>query len=120
MPSEELEKRLPPPFSIMIFTATRWETQDTFLIWAIQSAHWTTEHRTRLPDARRGLPLLLFLEGHSSRKRPAALQLLPAFNVIVLFLPSHCSHLLQMFYPGLTAAGKRRFSIWFQRGKWAG
>jgi hypothetical protein len=43
------------------------------------------------------MPCLLILDGHTSRQCPAALELLQLFHVIVLIMPSHTSHVLQMF-----------------------
>jgi hypothetical protein len=60
---------------------------------------------------------LSLLDGHSSRQCPAALELFRAFNIEVLVLPSHCSHILQMFDVGLAAGLKKSLTDYYKRAK---
>jgi hypothetical protein len=94
----------------IVSSPSGWETRETFFIWSVFFCHWTQEYRRRLPDWMSESPMLLILDGHSSRGCPAALQLFKKFNIEVLVLPSHTSHILQMFGVGLAANFKRVIS----------
>jgi hypothetical protein len=90
-----------------------WQTRETFFLWAVNFAHWSTFYRARLPPCLRKSGLLLILDGHSSRQCPAALELLRAFRIEVLVLPSHCSHILQMFDIGLASSMKKLLTQYY-------
>jgi hypothetical protein len=94
-----------------------WQTRETFFLWAINFAHWTTLYRAQLPPCLKASGLLLILDGHSSRQCPAALEIFRAFQIRVLVLPSHCSHILQMFDVGLAAGMKRSLSKYYKESK---
>jgi hypothetical protein len=81
-----------------------WQTRDTFLISPLNFCHWLTIYRAIFGDRlMKVMPYLLILDGHTSRQCPAALKLFRLFNVIILIMPSHISHVLRMFDIGLAA-----------------
>jgi serine/threonine protein kinase len=94
-----------------------WQTRETFFLWTVNFAHWTTFYRAQLPPSLKKSGILLILDGHSSRQCPAALELLRAFRIQVLVLPSHCSHVLQMFDVGLAAGMKKLLTKYYRRNE---
>ena len=70
--------------------------------------NWLPGHRAKLPThiaEKRGL---LIVDGHTSRENPLALELLHHAGVNVLTLPSHMTHVLQLFDVGLASPLKQR------------
>lgn len=63
-----------------------------------------------LPPEIRRKRALLIIDGAPAHSCPWALELLKAFGVIVLTLPAHSSHLLQMFDVVLAPIVKKQFS----------
>ena len=76
-------------------------TRDVFTMWTICFVNWLSKYKQSLPcDIRRGKALVI-LDGHTSRENPLALALFRKANVEVIVLPSHSTHVLQMFDVGL-------------------
>jgi hypothetical protein len=97
---------------------TGWETKDTFFLWAVCFCIWVNQFRSELPNPQlRTHPILLILDGHSSRKDLPSLQLFNAFKIIVLILPSNVTHLLQPFDIGIAAVFKKNIKIMFSQLK---
>jgi len=97
----------------------KWTTDsgDGFL-WTGNFCASTTTSRTSLEDEQiRRWELLLTLNGQTSRQCPATLQLLHPFNIQVLILPNHTSHILQMFDIVLVALLKRTLSGFLRRNQ---
>jgi hypothetical protein len=93
----------------IISSADGWKTRETFFLWRVFFCHWIQQYRRDLRDAwMRESSILLIMDGHGFRGCPAALQLLKRFNIEVLILPSHSSHVLQMFYVGLAEVFRLR------------
>ena len=91
-----------------------WQTRDTFLFWVLCFINWMSSYRIRLSSAIANQPALLIMDGHVSRECPIALMLLRYHNIQVLILPSHTSHVLQMFDVGLASPLKRKFGMTFR------
>lgn len=96
-------------------TSSGYMTKDMFLIWCFHFINWLNEYRTKLPIEIRNKPALLICDGHSSRECPLGLYCLRCNNVIVLVLPSHTSHILQMFDIVLASPLKSKFSKIFEK-----
>lgn len=92
-----------------------WETRNTFLIWTINFINYVSNYRLQLDEEIRNNEALLILDGHNSRENPLAIYLLKKFHINVLILPSHTSHLLQMYDVVLARKFKKRFSNKFSQ-----
>jgi hypothetical protein len=97
-------------------SANGWQTREMFFLWSANFCHWLTRYRECLPDhSMRRMPSLSILDGHISRQCPAALKIFQFFNVFVLILPSHTSHILQMFDSGLASPVRQALSAIYRR-----
>ena len=76
---------------------TGWMTRNLYRFYALTFVAELSIIRLRLPESLREEPVLLFVDGHSSRWDFRANLLFWLFNVDVLSFPGHTSHLLQMF-----------------------
>ena len=95
-------------------SACGWETRDTFLYWVLCFINWMSAYRLTLSAEIRNANALLIMDGHKSRENPIALALLKYHKINVLILPSHSSHVLQMFDVILASQLKRKFSKIFR------
>ena len=91
-------------------TTSGWMDRWCFLLWCINLVSWLTSYRCNLPPSLRNKSILLILDGHSSRENPIALEYLKLYNVEVLILPGHCTHVLQLFDVGLAGPLKEKFT----------
>lgn len=98
-----------------VSSSSGWQTRNTFLIWTINFINWLSSFRLKLDEEIRDNSALLILDGHNSRENPLAIYLLKLFNINVLILPSHTTHLLQMFDVVLARKFKKRFSNKFSK-----
>ena len=97
-------------------TKNGYMTKEMFLIWTFHFINWLSEFRTKIPnEAIREQNALLIMDGHNSRENPLALTLLRRARVIVLILPSHTTHVLQMFDVGLASPLKKEFTTRFRK-----
>lgn len=90
-------------------------TRDLFLIWSLHFINYICIYRDKLLLTCQNSPVLLILDGHTSRENPLALDLLRRFNISVLIIPSHTSHILQMFDVVLGYPLKSTFSDKFEK-----
>ena len=90
-------------------SANGWMTKYLFLDYVINFCHWLTFYRLQLPRDLRAKTAILVLDGHATRLNPAALEYLKRFNVKVVTLPSHSTHILQPFDVGVAGAFKAQF-----------
>ena len=90
-----------------------WMDTHLFLTWAINFVNWLTHYRNTLSPNIAAKPALLVLDGHPSRECPAALSLFAWANIKCVILPSHCTHVLQVFDVSLASPLKRRFTNLF-------
>lgn len=90
-------------------TVNGYMTRDLFLYWSILFINWLSKLRILLPSELRGKKALLIMDGHCSRECPLALFLFRKAFIDVVILPSHTTHVLQMFDVGLAGPLKTEF-----------
>ena len=90
-------------------TKSGYMTRDAFVLWTFHFVTWLSHFRTSLEPEYRENKVLLIMDGHTSRENPLALLIFRKFNVEVLILPSHTTHVLQMFDRVLAAVLKSEF-----------
>ena len=112
---EELKKLSDSQQIYVASTPSGFMNRDAFLIWVFHFLHFLTEYRAKITDTTINKNALLILDGHSSRENPLALSLLIRANVTVLVIPSHCSHVLQMFDCVIASPLKKDFSNYFEK-----
>jgi hypothetical protein len=99
----------------IVSSPSGWQTRETFFLWTVFFCHWAEMYRSELREYwMRHSPILLIVDGHTSRACPAALQLMRLFNIELLILPAHTSHILQMFDIGIAADFKRKVSTYLR------
>ena len=116
-------KKLPQELQALVFSGQIWVasstngymTKELFLIWVFHFISFLSEYRTKLPVDVREEKGLLILDGHTSRENPLALCLLRKFRIDVMILPSHTTHVLQMFDVGLASPLKKKFTERFRK-----
>lgn len=91
-----------------------WQTRDTFLYWTLCFLNWLSMYRLTLGPQIRDSYALLIMDGHVSRENPIALSLFRYHHVNVLIMPSHTSHVMQMFDVAIAGPLKREFSRLFR------
>ena len=101
-----------------VFASSRsgWQTKETFLYWVICFINNLSCYRNDLKDDLKDKRALLIIDGHKSRENAYALQLLQEAKIYVLTIPSHTSHILQMFDVAIASPLKRTFSDKFNAG----
>ena len=90
-------------------------TRDLFLQWSIHFINWLSSFRLTLDPSIRNAKALLIMDGHRSRENPLALMLFASNNIEILILPSHVTHILQMFDVCLASPMKAKFATLFRR-----
>ena len=90
-------------------------TRDLLLIWSFHFINYICIYRDKLSLTCQESPVLLILDGHTSRENPLSLELFRRFNISVLVIPSHTSHILQMFDVVLGYPLKSTFSDKFEK-----
>jgi hypothetical protein len=78
-------------------SGTGWITADLFLMFALDFCAQLTQYRLTLPQPIANDRVLLILDGHGTRANLIGLMIFHAFNVDVLILPGHTTHVLQAF-----------------------
>jgi hypothetical protein len=78
-------------------TPKGWQSRASFLIWVVHFVNYMIYYRAKLHLSIRYNRGLLISDGHSSRGCPSAINLLELANFDLLILPSHTTHVLQMF-----------------------
>ena len=96
-------------------SSSAYMTRDLFLQWTILFINWLSNYRLRLDPSIRNQKALLIMDGHHSRENPVAIMLLEANNINLLILPSHVTHILQMFDVCLASPMKSKFTTLFQK-----
>lgn len=82
---------------------------DIFFIWCLLFVCEISVYRLSLPENLRHETILLILDGHKSRGNYYAAKLLSKFNILLLILPGHTSHILQPFDVGIGSPLKAAF-----------
>jgi len=83
-----------------------WITEQIFRDWVIKVFIPHVQNRRQLRNLPEQ-PALLWLDGHSSRGSPEALQALIDANIITATIPAHTSHILQPLDCGVNRAMKQ-------------
>ena len=91
-----------------------WMDRWTFLLWVVAFISWFITYKDSLGPSFADKYGILILDGHLSRECHIALKLLAAFNVKMLVLPGHVTHILQMFDVSLAAPFKRKYTDLFR------
>ena len=99
----------------MISNPSGWMDRWSFFIWGLHFLGWVSGFRASLPQNQRNKDILLILDGHSSRENPITLELFKMYNIHLLVLPGHTTHVLQLFDVGLASPLKDKFTIIFSR-----
>ena len=94
---------------------SRFMTRDLFVQWAIRFINWLSPFRSKLTPDLRNQKALLIMDGHRSRENPLALMLFASNNIEVLILPSHVTHIMQMYNVCLASPMKSKFATLFRR-----
>ena len=91
-------------------TPSGWMNRFTFFYWVTHFIPFVTNYVYELGLNPATVRTVLIVDGHVSRSCPLALELLAANNVIVLTLPPHTTHILQVFDVSLAGPLKRAFT----------
>ena len=94
---------------------TGWMDRQIFLAWCVNFVNWLYNYRSMLPPNIADKAGVLVLDGHTSRECPAGLELLRFANLHVIILPSHTTHVLQLFDVVLASPMKKSFTIYFDQ-----
>lgn len=86
-----------------------WMTRFTFLDWCVNFCRWLSFYRASLPAHHAQSKAVLFLDGHTTRINPAAIDYFSRNRVSVIVLPPHTTHILQPFDVGIAATFKNTF-----------
>ena len=74
-----------------------WMTKNIFIFYCILLVCQISHYRLSLPENIRNDRILLIVDGHPSRQNFTAALILYLFNIDLLLIPPHTSHLLQAF-----------------------
>ena len=88
-----------------------WQNRNSFLIWSLNFINWLSCYRLGLDEEIRNERAVLILDGHNSRENPISLHFFTLFNIDVIILPAHTTHLLQMFDVVLARKFKKNLVI---------
>ena len=94
---EELKELTDSRLLHLASSPSGWQTRDTFLYWSLCLINELSFYRRTLAPEYQNHKALLIMDGHTSRQCPMALIFLSARNVEVLVLPSHATHVMQIF-----------------------
>jgi hypothetical protein len=93
-----------------------WITGDLFIMFALDFCAQLSLYRMSLPPELVDEPVLLILDGHGSRAKVTALMIFALFNVDVLILPGHTTHVLQALDVGVNSPLKVKFKELLAQG----
>ena len=97
----------------LVSTPSGWMNRFAFALWAFHFAIWYNTSKDAMQSSFIHKWGLIVLDGHTSRENPLALEILRDAGINVLVLPSHTTHVMQMFDVGLAGALKNRFTQHF-------
>jgi hypothetical protein len=86
-----------------------WITKDLFAFFALIFISEISRYRMTLPESIRNDTILLIVDGHKSRLSYEASVIFDIFNIDLLILPAHSSHLLQPIDVAVTGPLKGEF-----------
>jgi hypothetical protein len=90
-------------------SASGWITGDLFAMFAIDFCAQLSVYRLSLPPELANKSVLLILDGHATRGHLLALLIFSLFNVDVLILPGHTTHVLQALDVAINSPLKTEF-----------
>lgn len=96
---------------LLASTPSGWMNKDSFILYAILFCSQITHYRITLPISIRNDPILLIVDGHPSRRNYLANYIFSCFNVDLVVLPGHTSHVLQPFDLTVAAPLKSQLKI---------
>lgn len=85
--------------------------KDAFVLYAILFCSQITHYRLTLPISIRNDSILLIVDGHPSRRNYLANYIFSCFNIDLVVLPGHTSHVLQPFDLTVAAPLKSQLKI---------
>ena len=94
---------------MIVSSKTGWMTKRLFLMYVIHLISQVQLYRFNLPRNLKHEPFLLIVDGHISRKCFLAAYLLNLFNIDLLILPPHSSHIMQPFDVSIASPLKIEF-----------
>lgn len=97
-----------------------WMNRRVFIIWTIVFITQVSQYRARLPKDIRNETILLITDGHGSRRCFTACFLLWCFDIELLILPGHCSHVMQPFDVALASPLKSHYKKTLDSKKFQG
>lgn len=92
-----------------------WMTKRLFLIYTIFIISQVQFYRFTLPNELQEEPILLIVDGHSSRISFYSNYLFHLFNIDLLILPAHSTHILQPFDVSIASPLKTEFNKQMQK-----
>ena len=95
---------------ILCSTSSGWMERWSFLMWTICFIGWFTLYKDSLDSNYADKSGVLIVDGHSSRECPIALELLRAYDIKLITLPGHVTHIMQLFDVGLASPLKNLYS----------
>lgn len=110
IPNKKTTKSLDFPEVRMVSSTSGWITKKIFLFYCIDLISQLQIYRLSLPSSIRTDPFLLIVDGHSSRGCFYACYLLALFNIDLLILPPHSSHVVQPFDVSIASPLKTEFT----------
>lgn len=114
LPSDLLEFQMNGD-AVFASSPSGWQTRDTFLFFAICFVNWLSMFRLKLDKSIRNSRAILILDGHKSRENPVAIKILKQHNIEVFIIPSHTSHLTQLYDVGIGSPMKSAFSDFLKK-----
>ncbi|EAX68197.1 DDE superfamily endonuclease containing protein [Trichomonas vaginalis G3] len=90
-----------------------WMNKYLFMVYCIMFICKVQEKRSQMNVFDAQVPFLLIVDGHPSRLSFLAVRLLSAFNIELLVLPGHTSHILQPLDVGIFSPLKAQFKKLF-------
>lgn len=127
LPNKKTLRKLQQYSGLCYFCGTMagWQTKNTFIYYCLILICQLAIYRQNLPSQIRDDRILLIVDGHPSRYSFTACLILYLFNIDLVLLPPHTSHLLQAFDVSVAAPLKtnfkeelilERFDSFFQNG----
>lgn len=96
---------------LLASTESGWMNKDCFVLYSICFCAQISQYRLKLPQNIRNDPILLIIDGHPSRRNYLANFIFSCFNIDILILPGHSSHILQPFDLTVASPLKSQFKI---------
>lgn len=115
LPNKKTARGLEDFDCFLTSSSSGWMTKRLFLIYCINLISQIQIYRLTLPPDLKDEPFLLIVDGHVSRASFYANFLLLIFNIDLLLLPPHSSHIMQPFDVSISAALKTEFSKQLQK-----